>query len=52
MKDKKFIRNYFDEFTTSIKIDEELVSKLVKIKELIIRTKLRKKKIVNIWQWW
>ena len=48
MKDKKFIRNYFDEFTTSLKIDEELVSKLIKIKELIIRTK----KIVNIWQWW
>ncbi len=46
MKDKKFIRNYFDEFTTSIKIDEELVSKLVKIKELIIRTKLRKKKLL------
>ena len=46
MKDKKFIRNYFDEFSTSLKINEELVSKLVKIKELIIKTKLKKKKLL------
>ena len=47
----KIYRNYFDEFSTSLKINEELVSKLVKIKELIIKTKL-KRKIIDIWQWW
>ena len=46
MKDEKFIENYFEDFQKSLKINQETISKIIKIKKLILKTKSKGKKVL------
>lgn len=46
MKDEKFIENYFEDFLTTLKINKENISKILKIKKLILKIKSKRKKIL------
>ena len=46
MRDEKFIENYFKDFQGLLKINQETISKILKIKKLILKTKSKGKKVL------
>ena len=46
MSDKKFVKNYLEDFSSILKPNAELIDKIVEVKELILKTKNNGKKIM------
>ena len=50
MKDKNFLQNYLKEVSLKVIPNKETFEKILKIKNILLETKKKKKKSVNIWQ--
>ena len=46
MSDKDFVSNYLDDFSSLLKSNEDLVNKLVEVKEILLDVKKNKSKVM------
>ena len=49
MKDKTFLQNYLKEISLKVIPNKEIYEKLLKIKNILLGAKKKKKESINIW---
>ena len=49
MKDINFIKSYLNNFNKIIKIDEDILSNILRFKKILLEVKKKRKKSFNFW---
>ena len=52
MSEKDFVKKYLEDFSNLLKPQEDIVTKIISARDILVGANRNKKKNYDFWKWW